>query len=354
MSGFDFSSAPGRLIGNGSFQSALTDAAILKWSANQLFGTDATTKAVKAQTAMQKQQFMYERGVNTVNALASNLINALKIVESYLKESESQVDSMYTFDFLWDMYSDCIAAADSYHTQIVALLGRGDFRKADKMHDETYPTLVSKIQTLEQYCILFREVSVSLQSAWNAAARIFKDQDILNQLKEYPRLWEELVAEYSRHATSGTWESGFVFESEKLADFSPEMESTRVKAMKCLTLWDDGNEALNQYAKIEELAWDDSTQFNNISSENRQAMTDSFQEVEKCQSDFIPLYDEVNKEFENLLRKIQLLNASIDMQVTSEDATPAKNVDALVKLADLLERGAITQEEFQSQKRKLL
>jgi len=358
MSAFDFNSAPGR---GGGIQSTMVDLAVMKWSRDQLFGNDATTQAVRAQTALQENQFRYERGMNTLQAFADKFQSKLQYAGNLITSGINEIDDFYDCSFLQSQYEQCSNMYEEFVEGIRTLLTQAKFKKADKFHDEYYGKVIDSLARLVACSEFYISTARSLQEQDLQVTKTFINSSYYKwSIEVVPTKVSNLIQDMTDLSDSGTWETFLVFSDDKLNSLGSSINEVIHLHQKANEIYGEGQTIVDNYISVQKSHWEtltkgDQEQVKKL-PEIQQTMVTNYSQELDCEEKWLAIYGEINSKLDRLEKRLKdkLLAKAIKPASKSDSQEVGNNIDALVKLAGLLEKGLISQSDFDSQKAKLL
>jgi hypothetical protein len=356
MSGFDFPSAPGGGFGGG-FHAPMVDAAVFKWSMNQLFGTDATTNAVKAQTRMHEKQFRYERGLNNLNLFTQNFNDCLTHCLGALTSTQAEVNDIYDLTFLIEKAEAIAPMINALRQGTLGLLGKGDFKRADRFFSENLNHVVEPLARLKALTDFLTNTARSLQGQRDTLLRTFYNSDNREWIMETtPRIGKEIIRDLEDLAVSGSWGNDLTFEDENLVKVAMELQEIVELQNQCCEIFDEAMTAGSRYGQLDSVIWMGFVDGRVAGPEVQAELVEKFTAILELEEQWL----EKSKILKPSMARIQEKVADHRLALALKTANSGvknlvnQNIDALTKLADLLDRGLISAEEFSDQKKKLL
>jgi hypothetical protein len=346
MSGFDFPSAPGRNV----IQNSLRDAATLQWSLNTLFGNDPTTLAIKQQTAMMNKQQQYERNLNIVNNVYLKCVELLDQVLANIEEVNlGDYPDYLSLSFLNDEHFQCSNNVEEFHNSLVQILGAGNFKGASKYYAQNINAVVEPLAMLVAKSDSFKNIARMLVDQLLEGCDVFHTIEVYKELDSgYNGRWQTVLDKYSKLKEMGypkIKELGQEID-ELAAIGQPNTDKYIQNFQKCENLISETERCWNKMVAGEQMSEEDQLSIATL-------LTELLSEVSAWKIE----NEKIRNQIQKLEDKLSNVSLAIDPNSIKDEVQVSKSesvLDAISKLNDLRLAGALTNEEFEFEKRKLL
>jgi len=356
MSGFDFPSAAGGGFGGG-FHAPMVDAAIFKWSMNQLFGTDPTTNAVKAQTRLHDNQYRYERGLNNLNLFTQNFNNCLSECVRALTSTQMEVNDIYDLTSLMEKAESIDPLIRTLQQGTLGHLGRGDFKRADRFFSENLNQVVEPLARLKALTDFLTSTARSLQGQRDTLLRTFYNSDNREwQMETTPRIGKEIIRDLEGLAISGSWQNDLTFDDENLVKVAIDLQEIVELQNQCCDIFDEAMTAGSRYGQLDSVIWLGFVEGRLAGPEVQAELVKKFTEILELEEKWLEKSKILKPSMARIQEKVAEHRLALALKTANSGVKNLvnQNIDALIKLADLLDRGLISAQEFSDQKKKLL